>query len=158
MVIKVQHDNFDVGMLQDDLQRRASNPGAIATFTGLVREHYSDTERDSNPVVSLELEHYPGMTEKALQSIASQASERWSVQACTIIHRIGKLNAGDRIVYVGVASAHRADAFAAAAFIMDYLKTSAPFWKKQYRQNGAEWVETRDSDIEAARRWSPDQG
>jgi molybdopterin synthase catalytic subunit len=153
-MIKVQYEDFDVGLLQQDLQRRAHNPGAVAAFTGLVREHYSDEDRDGNRVLSLELEHYPGMTEKSLESIARQAAERWSVQACTIIHRVGRLSVGDRIVYVGVASTHRGDAFAAAEFIMDYLKTSAPFWKKQHRVEGAEWVETRSSDTEAARRWA----
>ncbi len=157
-MIKVQHEDFDIGRLQQDLTERADNPGAVVCFTGLVREFYDSPDPGSktqqqDPVVALELEHYPGMTEKALQSIVEQASARWSVQACTVIHRTGRLHAGDQIVYVGVASAHRGDAFSAATFIMDYLKTSAPFWKKQHRQSGAEWVSHRESDELARARW-----
>ncbi|MGB4247736.1 MAG: molybdenum cofactor biosynthesis protein MoaE, partial [Pseudohongiellaceae bacterium] len=99
------------------------------------------------------LEHYPGMTEKALTDIVNQAKARWDVLAYRVIHRVGELHAGDQIVYVGVASTHRGDAFAAAEFIMDYLKTSAPFWKKQKTTDGAQWIESRAADEEAMSRW-----
>ncbi len=154
MTISVQHEDFDVGEQYRALESEASNAGAIVTFTGLVREFYDDTGRDEPAVQSLTLEHYPGMTEKALQKIAVQAEERWPLQACRIIHRVGELHGGERIVFVGTASAHRAAAFEAACFMMDYLKTQAPFWKKQQRGKHTEWVESHDTDHEAVRRWS----
>ena len=115
--------------------------GAIASFVGLVRD------------VPMTLEHYPGMTEKALAKIAEEASARWKVLDCTVIHRYGALQPGDQIVLVAVASAHRGDAFAACEFIMDYLKTQAPFWKKEQRAGAESWVEARASDDQAAERW-----
>lgn len=152
-MISVQHDDFNVGEQYRALEAEADNAGAIVTFTGLVREFHEETGADETPVRSLMLEHYPGMTEKALQQIVEQAGARWPLQACRIIHRIGELYSRDRIVFVGTASAHRAAAFEAACFIMDYLKTRAPFWKKQQRDGQSEWVRSRDSDHEAARRW-----
>jgi molybdopterin synthase catalytic subunit len=159
--ISVQHYDFDAGREYDALRIRAENVGGICTFTGLVREFYMDDapgglpdrDSDQDQVLSLYLEHYPGMTEKALRQITLDAAERWRVQACSVIHRIGELHPGDQIVFVGVASAHRGDAFAAAEFIMDYLKTRAPFWKKQRTGAGARWIESRESDHDAAARW-----
>jgi molybdopterin synthase catalytic subunit len=122
-----------------DAMRRNVKVGAIATFTGVVRE------------VAMTLEHYPGMTEKALRKIVDEACGRWQVLDCTVIHRYGALKPTDQIVLVAVASAHRGDAFAACEFVMDYLKTQAPFWKKE---EGKGWVEARASDDAAAERWS----
>jgi molybdopterin synthase catalytic subunit len=153
--VSVQTEDFDVGVEYAELRRLAANVGAVTTFTGLVREFYHadlDTAPD-NKVLSLYLEHYPGMTEKALHDIVNKARDRWQVLSCKVIHRVGELYAGDQIVFVGVASAHRGDAFVAAEFIMDYLKTQAPFWKKQRTSTGVDWVESRDSDKAAASRW-----
>ncbi|MGC0810364.1 molybdopterin synthase catalytic subunit MoaE [Pantoea agglomerans] len=122
--------------------------GAVVTFTGKVRNHNL-----GNDVAALTLEHYPGMTEKALQEIVDAARERWPLQRVTVIHRVGELFPGDEIVLVGVTSAHRGSAFSAAEFIMDYLKTRAPFWKREATKQGDRWVDARDSDHQAAQRW-----
>nr|WP_024967504.1 molybdopterin synthase catalytic subunit MoaE [Pantoea sp. IMH] len=122
--------------------------GAVVTFTGKVRNHNL-----GDNVSALTLEHYPGMTEKALEAIVAEARTRWSMQRVTVIHRIGELFPGDEIVMVGVSGAHRGSAFAAAEFIMDYLKTRAPFWKREATPEGDRWVEARDSDRDAATRW-----
>jgi molybdopterin synthase catalytic subunit len=122
--------------------------GAVVTFTGKVRNHNL-----GNNVAALALEHYPGMTEKALQEIVNAARERWPLQRVTVIHRVGELFPGDEIVLVGVTSAHRGSAFSAAEFIMDYLKTRAPFWKREATEQGDRWVDARDSDHQAAQRW-----
>ncbi|TSH83275.1 molybdopterin synthase catalytic subunit MoaE [Pantoea sp. paga] len=122
--------------------------GAVVTFTGKVRNHNL-----GNDVAALTLEHYPGMTEKALQEIVDAARERWPLQRVTVIHRVGELFPGDEIVLVGVTSAHRSSAFSAAEFIMDYLKTRAPFWKREATEQGDRWVDARDSDHQAAQRW-----
>jgi len=122
--------------------------GAVVTFTGKVRNHNL-----GNNVAALTLEHYPGMTEKALQEIVNAARERWPLQRVTVIHRVGELFPGDEIVLVGVTSAHRGSAFSAAEFIMDYLKTRAPFWKREATEQGDRWVDARDSDHQAAQRW-----
>jgi molybdopterin synthase catalytic subunit len=136
MKIRVQAGDFDAGA---EIRALSSDPrvGAVASFVGVVRE------------VAMTLEHYPGMTEKALAKIVAEASERWKVLDCTVIHRVGPLAPTDPIVLVAVASAHRGDAFSACEFIMDYLKTQAPFWKKE----AAGWVEARASDDRAAERW-----
>jgi molybdopterin synthase catalytic subunit len=152
-MIAVQEDDFDIAEQYRLLRSEADNAGAIVTFTGLVREFYGEALANESPVSSLTLEHYPGMTERALGDIEQQARERWPLQACRVIHRVGALHSGDQIVFVGTASAHRAAAFEAADFIMDYLKTRAPFWKKQQRGEHSEWVESRDADYRAARRW-----
>ncbi|WP_337036815.1 molybdopterin synthase catalytic subunit MoaE [Pantoea agglomerans] len=123
--------------------------GAVVTFTGKVRNHNL-----GNDVAALTLEHYPGMTEKALQEIVDAARERWPLQRVTVIHRVGELFPGDEIVLVGVTSAHRGSAFSAAEFIMDYLKTRAPFWKREATEQGDRWVDARDSDHQAAQRWN----
>ncbi|WP_223564154.1 molybdopterin synthase catalytic subunit MoaE [Pantoea agglomerans] len=122
--------------------------GAVVTFTGKVRNHNL-----GNDVAALTLEHYPGMTEKALQEIVDAARERWPLQRVTVIHRVGELFPGDEIVLVGVTSAHRGSAFSAAEFIMDYLKTRAPFWKREATEKGDRWVDARGSDHQAAQRW-----
>lgn len=122
--------------------------GAVVTFTGKVRNHNLGDD-----VAALTLEHYPGMTEKALQEIVDAARERWPLQRVTVIHRVGELFPGDEIVLVGVTSAHRGSAFSAAEFIMDYLKTRAPFWKREATEQGDRWVDARDSDHQAAQRW-----
>jgi molybdopterin synthase catalytic subunit len=136
MKISVQREDFDAGAEMRALSRDPKI-GALASFVGVVRE------------VAMTLEHYPGMTEKALERIVEQACSRWQVMDCAVIHRYGELAPTDQIVLVVVASAHRGDAFAACEFIMDYLKTQAPFWKKE----AAGWVEARASDDEAAKRW-----
>ena len=130
---------------------RAGNPkvGAVASFIGLVRDI-----NDGAAVSGMTLEHYPAMTEKALAGIVEQASSRWEVIDLAIIHRVGALKPMDQIVLVAVASAHRGDAFAACEFIMDFLKTQAPFWKKEATHDGERWVEARDSDDRAAGRWN----
>lgn len=122
--------------------------GAVVTFTGKVRNHNL-----GDSVAALTLEHYPGMTEKALQEIVDEARSRWPLQRVSVIHRIGELFPGDEIVFVGVTSAHRSSAFAAAEFIMDYLKTRAPFWKREATEQGDRWVDARNSDHQAAQRW-----
>ena len=140
MKISVQKEDFD---LRTEVKAISANPkiGAVATFTGLVRD------------VAMTLEHYPGMTERAIEKIIEEAKGRWQVMDCTVIHRFGPLQPNDQIVLVAVASAHRGDAFAACEFIMDFLKTQAPFWKKEHRAGGATWVEARAADDEAAERW-----
>ena len=147
-MISVQTDDFDLNAEYESLRKRSS-AGAIVTFCGLVRD-LDQTEA----IKAIELEHYPGMTEKSLQAIVDIAQQRWSVHHVRVIHRVGKLHANDQIVFVGVSSAHRQDAFSACEFIMDYLKTQAPFWKKQISQSGEYWVEAKLSDSNAAKRWS----
>jgi molybdopterin synthase catalytic subunit len=141
MKISVQREDFD---LSKEVRAISGKPtiGAVASFVGLVRE------------VKMSLEHYPGMTERAIAAIVEEARGRWNVLDCTVIHRYGDLAPGDQIVLVAVASAHRGDAFAACEFIMDYLKTRATFWKKEHRAEGAAWVEARAADDEKAERWS----
>jgi molybdopterin synthase catalytic subunit len=140
MKIAVQAGDFDVGLEIRNISGLDSI-GAVASFVGLVRD------------VPMTLEHYPGMTERAIAKIVEEARGRWQVMDCTVIHRYGALQPNDQIVMVAVASAHRGDAFAACEFIMDYLKTRAPFWKKEQTRAGARWVEARASDDEAAERW-----
>jgi molybdopterin synthase catalytic subunit len=122
--------------------------GAVVAFIGMVRDLNL-----AEDVVALELEHYPGMTEKSLLRIAEQAAQRWSLQAARIVHRVGKMYPGDQIVMVLTASAHRGDAYEANQFMMDYLKTEAPFWKKEWTPEGPRWIEARDTDDHAAAKW-----
>ncbi len=152
-MIVVQEQDFDLASVYQALREEAGDPGAIVTFTGLVRELYDQNSDTSKPVTGLFLEHYPGMTEKCLEDIAQQARAKWPLQALCIIHRVGDLKPGDQIVLVGAASAHRHAAFESAQFMMDYLKSKAPFWKKQRGEDGAEWVASRHSDAEAIARW-----
>ena len=146
---RVQQEDFDVGRELDSLTRGRRDVGALASFVGLVRD-----ANDGDAVRGMTLEHYPGMTEKALEEICAQAHGRWDLIDTLVIHRVGALAPGDRIVLVGVTSAHRGEAFAACEFIMDYLKTRAPFWKKEDTARGARWVDARESDDAAAGRWS----
>ncbi|EGA69644.1 molybdenum cofactor biosynthesis protein E [Vibrio sinaloensis DSM 21326] len=145
--VSVLVDDFSVG---DEYQALAqgSAAGAVVTFVGKVR----DMNLGDN-VTGLSLEHYPGMTEKALSEICDQAEQRWPLLNVRVIHRVGDLDIGDQIVFVGVSSAHRGAAFEACEFIMDYLKTKAPFWKKERTTQETRWVESRDSDAKAAERW-----
>ncbi|HEX8986795.1 MAG TPA: molybdopterin synthase catalytic subunit MoaE [Rhodocyclaceae bacterium] len=142
--VSVQEADFDVGAETVALSAGDDGAGAVATFVGLVR---------GEGIRAMSLEHYPGMTEKALAEIVEQARQRWQLRRVRIIHRVGRLLPGDRIVFVGVSSSHRHDAFAACEFIMDYLKTRAPFWKKEETDAGARWVDARESDDTAAARW-----
>ena len=147
-MIRVQREDFDVGAEIAALQRGRTGIGGLAAFVGLVR----DTAGGSG-IRAMTLEHYPGMTEREIAAHVEEARARWPLMGVSVIHRIGKLLPGARIVLVVVASAHRAAAFEAANFLMDYLKTRAPFWKEETRQGSAHWVEARDSDNEAAKRW-----
>ncbi|HEY7761191.1 MAG TPA: molybdopterin synthase catalytic subunit MoaE [Burkholderiales bacterium] len=149
MPVRVQAEDFDLGAEIQAL--RGGNPavGAIASFVGLVRD-VSDGER----VSEMTLEHYPGMTERALEQIVTQAKSRWDIIDVLVVHRIGRLRPLDQIVLVVVTGAHRGEAFAACEFVMDYLKTQAPFWKKEQTPAGARWVEARAADDRAADRWS----
>jgi molybdopterin synthase catalytic subunit len=147
-MIRVQQQDFDVGAEIAVLRKGRADIGAIAAFAGLVRDHASGRE-----VTSMTLEHYPGMTEKELARIEAEARERWPLLDCLIVHRIGRLSAGDNIVLVITLSGHRSAAFEAAQFLMDYLKTAAPFWKSEENGEERHWVAPRDADEEAAERW-----
>ena len=147
-MIKVQTEDFDAGEIIAEVRSRNLAIGAIASFIGQVRDVNLTHE-----VRGMTLEHYAGMTEKALEGIVAEAQSRWSLLDVAIVHRVGRLNPGDQIVLVVVASAHRQDAFHACEFIMDYLKTRAPFWKKESTASGEQWVAARASDTEATRRW-----
>ena len=140
MKISVQQEDFDLGLEVLDIQQD-NRIGAVASFVGQVRE------------VPMTLEHYPGMTENAIKKIVEEARSQWQIMDYTVIHRYGALQPNDQIVMVAVASGHRGDAFAASEFIMDYLKTQAPFWKKEHHPDGARWVDARESDDQSAERW-----
>jgi molybdopterin synthase catalytic subunit len=148
MAVRVQEADFDVGAELAALRGKDPQIGALASFVGLVREL-----NDGAGVSELTLEHYPGMTERALQAIVSEACQRWAIIDALVIHRVGRLLPTDQIVLVAVAAAHRGDAFAACQFIMDYLKTRAPFWKRELTPEGARWVAARAADDTAAERW-----
>jgi molybdopterin synthase catalytic subunit len=148
MPVRVQTEDFDVGHELAALRDGDPAVGAVAAFIGTVR----DVNADSS-VSGMTLEHYPGMTEKALDAIVAEAKARWNILQALVIHRVGPLKPADQIVLVGVTSAHRGEAFAACEFIMDYLKTRAPFWKKEETASGTRWVEARASDDDAAARW-----
>lgn len=145
MSVRVQTADFDIG---DECARLAASrdTGALVTFTGLVRS--------DGGLESLTLEHYPGMTEREIARHVEDAKARWPLLAVSIVHRIGRLSPGERIVFVGTAASHRQDAFDAAMFLMDYLKSRAPFWKLEERSAGSTWVEARDADQRAAAAWS----
>lgn len=146
--IAVQTQDFDVGCEYVELVAGDTTAGAVVFFVGRVR----DTNH-AREVKSMSLEHYPGMTENVLQQILNEAKRRWELIAARIVHRVGELHVGDQIVFVGVASAHREHAFQAAEFLMDFLKTQAPFWKKEITSQGVVWVEENVKDIDAIRRW-----
>ncbi len=156
MSVSVQEADFDVGAEVAALSSGRADVGAVASFVGLVRADKADGETVDAAVQAMTLEHYPGMTEKALEDIVAEAEGRWQLQGVRVIHRVGRLLPGDRIVLVAVASAHRGESFAACEFIMDYLKTRAPFWKKEDTPAGGRWVDARDSDDTAAARWQQD--
>jgi molybdopterin synthase catalytic subunit len=152
MAVRVQQADFDIGAEIAAFRRADPAIGAIASFIGLVRDM-----NDGDGVLGMTLEHYPGMTEKALEGIVAEAKSRWDIIDALVIHRVGELKPLDQIVLVVVTGAHRGAAFAACEFIMDYLKTRAPFWKKERTAQGARWVEARTSDDQAAERWSEPQ-
>jgi molybdopterin synthase catalytic subunit len=148
MPVRVQTEDFDVGAEIAELRRGNAQIGAVACFIGLVRDL-----NDNSRVSEMTLEHYPGMTEKALANIVDQARHRWNIDDALVIHRVGALKPTDQIVLVATTGAHRGEVFAACEFIMDFLKTQAPFWKKEQTEQGANWVDARESDDQAARRW-----
>lgn len=149
MSVRVQTEDFDLSREVKHLVGRRTDVGAIVTFTGTVRD-----EAKGRPITAMALEHYPGMTEAELERVEAEARQRWPLQATLIIHRYGELKPGDNIVLVVTASAHRQAAFEAAEFLMDYLKTRAPFWKKETLARGeSHWVDARESDDAAAERW-----
>jgi molybdopterin synthase catalytic subunit len=148
MNVRVQTEDFDAGAEMARLRAADPRVGAVAAFVGTVRD-----VNDAARVAALTLEHYPGMTEKALEAIVAEARARFDIYEALVIHRVGTLQPTDQIVLVVVTSAHRGAAFDACSFLMDYLKTRAPFWKKEQTPDGARWVEARASDEEAAARW-----
>ena len=148
MTVRVQEADFDVGAELSALRAGDARVGALASFLGLVRDM-----NDGASVSAMTLEHYPGMTEKALEEIVVEAKGRWDIYNALVIHRVGPLLPCDQIVLVAVTSAHRGEAFAACEFIMDYLKTRAPFWKKEATPDGGRWVDARETDDSAAARW-----
>ena len=148
-MIKVQREDFDIGAELARLTGGNTKIGGLAMFVGLVRDLASQ-----GTIAAMTLEHYPGMTEKQLGEIEAEALGRWSLQGVTIIHRYGRLEPGERIVLVATASAHRAAALEACAFLIDWLKTQAPFWKREESAAGSQWVEARETDDQAAARWS----
>ncbi|MFZ1467609.1 MAG: molybdenum cofactor biosynthesis protein MoaE [Paracoccaceae bacterium] len=146
MQVRVQSGAFDLGAESTAFAARVPGAGAVVTFTGLVRDN-------GGHLAAMEIEHYPGMTEKAISGIAEQAVARWSLAGALVIHRYGRLAPNEPIMMVATAARHRADAFAAAEFLMDYLKSRAPFWKKEIGADGVEWVAARDEDEAALGRW-----
>ncbi len=147
-MITIQRGPFDIGALYQRLVGESHETGAVVSFVGRVRDF-----NESPEVTALTLEHYPGMTERALDDIVQQARGRWQINDAIIVHRIGYMTPGDDIVAVLVSTAHRHAAFEACAFIMDFLKTSAPFWKKEHTHSGAYWVRERESDLASLKRW-----
>ena len=147
-MIRVQREDFDVGKEIEALTRDRSSIGGVTSFIGLVRD-----VAGGEKIAAMTLEHYPGMTEKQLADIEAEAQRRWPLDAVLIIHRYGELKPGDRIVLVATASAHRDAAFDACRFLIDWLKTKAPFWKLEETSQGSRWVEAHASDDEAAKRW-----
>ena len=149
MTVSIQTADFDLGAELAALRVASAEVGAVVSFVGLVRDFGGGAK-----IEHIYLEHYPGMSEKALQEIIAQAKARWNLLGVRVIHRVGQLLPNDQIVLVATASAHRADAFAACEFIIDYLKTSAPFWKKEQTVQGAHWLETKDTDVQRSARWA----
>jgi molybdopterin synthase catalytic subunit len=146
--VSIQHEDFDVGAVMAEMRATSNNVGAMVSFVGLVRDLSYD-ERVENILV----EHYPGMSEKALNKIIEEARQRWDLLAVKVIHRVGTLGPNEQIVLVATASSHRGHAFSSCEFIIDYLKTDAPFWKKEVKPQGGEWVVTKDSDVQRMQRW-----
>lgn len=152
-MIRVQREDFDIGGEIDALTKGRSDIGGLASFVGYVRDFVGKEKATGAEVSAMTLEHYPGMTEKRLAEIEAEANARWKLDATLIVHRYGKLEAGARIVLVVCAAAHREDAFAACQFLMDWLKTSAPFWKQEDTANGPRWVDADAKDDALAARW-----
>ena len=150
-MIRVQREDFDIGFELEALTRGNTGIGGVASFVGLMRD-----VADRTPIHAMTLEHYPGMTERELQRIEREAQTRWPLLASLIVHRFGRLEPGDRIVLVATASAHRAAAFESCEFLMDYLKTRAPFWKEEETPDGPRWVAAAAADERAASRWRKD--
>lgn len=156
MYVSVREDDFSVDAENSRLRERAAAVnadaiGAMVNFVGVVRQ----IPQGNESLQLMELEHYPGMTETSIRDVMGRAAQRWSLSAATVIHRVGTLAVNDQIVYVGVASAHRQTAFDACAFIMDFLKSEAPFWKKEHFESGkTAWVEARSSDVKALEKWT----
>ena len=150
MTIRVQEDDFNISEEVKILVEapKGEVPGALVTFTGIVRDLYQGDE-----IKSMTLEHYPGMTERELERITEEAKTRWPISKATIIHRVGRLAPAENIVFVGCVSAHRDAAFEGARFIMDYLKTDAPFWKAEEKESGISWVDARESDRLSLKKW-----
>jgi len=149
VTVRVQTGDFDIGAEIAAMRRGNPKVGAVASFIGVVRDL-----NEGDRVAEMTLEHYPGMTEKALEKMVAEARSRWEIYDALVIHRVGTLKPGDQIVLVVVTGAHRSEAFQACEFLMDYLKTRAPFWKKERTPDGARWVEARENDDVAADRWS----
>ncbi|MEK6209877.1 MAG: molybdopterin synthase catalytic subunit MoaE [Pseudomonadota bacterium] len=149
MTVRVQTGDFDIGAEIAAMRRGNPKVGAVASLIGVVRDL-----NEGDRVAEMTLEHYPGMTEKALEKMVAEARSRWDIYDVLVIHRVGTLKPGDQIVLVVVTGAHRGEAFQACEFLMDYLKTRAPFWKKEQTPAGMRWVEARESDDAAAERWS----
>lgn len=152
VTIRIQTEGFDLGAEVQALRAGRLDVGAVASFVGVCRDHHPGQCAPGH-VQAMELEHYPGMTERAIAQMVEQAQQRWPLLGVTVIHRVGALLPGDDIVLVAVASSHRGAAFAACEFLMDYLKTQAPFWKKETTPQGGQWVDARESDDAALRRW-----
>ena len=151
--VSIQTADFDLGAEVAALRAEDAGVGAVAAFIGTVRDR-----NDGQGVSAMELEHYPGMTEKAIEAMIDAAQKRFDIRAARVIHRVGPLQPLDQIVLVAVTSAHRGDAFQACEFLMDYLKTQAPFWKKEHTPEGARWVDARVADDAALARWGLDSG
>ena len=147
MHVRVQSASFDPGAELSGFARGRRDIGAVVSFTGVVRDTSGTLDR-------MEIEHYPGMTEKAISAMVAEATRRWGLAECLVIHRHGALRPGEQIMMVATAASHRVAAFEAAEFLMDYLKSRAPFWKKEYSTDGSSWVESRDEDEDALSRWS----
>lgn len=147
LTVRVQPENFDLAA--ECQMVRGDGSGAVVQFIGVMRDH-----NDGDKVAAMELEHYPGMTERSIRAIVDAAAQRWTLQGVTVIHRVGEIFPGEQIVLVAVAAAHRGEAFAACEFVMDYLKCEAPFWKKERLVDGrTRWVDSRESDADSRRRW-----
>lgn len=149
MTVRVQTEDFDAGVEINQLRSARKDVGAVVSFIGQVRD-----VNEGDEVSQLTLEHYPGMTEKSLEAIITQAKTRWNIMDVLIIHRVGTLQPSDQIVLVAVSGGHRGEAFAACEFVMDYLKTEAPFWKKEATPSGERWIEAKTSDDDARERWN----
>jgi len=154
MAVRVQTDDFDVGAELEAMSRGNHAIGGLTSFVGLVRDMHAKGPEAGTRVGAMTLEHYPGMTERQLEAIEAEARARWPLDATLIIHRVGRLEPGDRIVLVACASAHREAAFEACWFLIDWLKTRAPFWKREETDQGDRWVDARESDGTAAARWT----